>query len=84
MKKTLGRARLNFLELQTALLGIERDLNSRPLCYVSDDVSDEILTPNHLIFGRSLASEGSDVSTGDDGVSSPDTMAKRMRCTLPG
>lgn len=35
------------------LLGVEIQLNNRPLSYVEDDVELPILTPNSVLFGRS-------------------------------
>ena len=54
MKKTLGKSRLAYDELQTVLLDIEHILNSRPLCHIFDVEDDDILTPNHIMFGRKL------------------------------
>ena len=47
LKKCLGNARLNFVELSTALVEVEAVLNSRPLTYVYDEM-EEPLTPSHL------------------------------------
>ena len=33
---------------------IESILNNRPLCYVYDDIDDIAITPNSLLFGRTL------------------------------
>ncbi|XP_071165983.1 uncharacterized protein [Mytilus edulis] len=53
LKKTLGRALINFDMLQTFVTEIEKILNDRPLTYVSTDIIDsEPLTPAHLLFGR--------------------------------
>ena len=54
MKKTIGKCRLSYDELQTVLLEIELILNSRPLCYLFDNDEDDVLTPNHMMFGRKL------------------------------
>ena len=54
LKKTLGKSRLDFNELLTVLHEIELILNSKPLTHVSDDITDDILTPNHVLFGRRL------------------------------
>ena len=54
LKKTTGRAYLNFYELQTVTNEIEFVLNSRPLGALHDDDLEESLTPNHLVYGRQL------------------------------
>ena len=48
LRKTLGRARLNYEEMETVTSEIEMIINSRPLTYIQDDV-EEVLTPSHLI-----------------------------------
>ena len=53
LKKPVGRSK-PYDELQTSLLEIELILNSRPLCYLYDDDQEDILTPNHLLYGRNL------------------------------
>ena len=50
---------------------IESILNNRPLCYIYDDIVDIALTPNSLLFGRTLeqtnlASNGEQTSTNYD------------------
>ena len=42
-----------YVELQTVLQEIELSLNSRPMRPIYDD-NEEILTPNHLLFGDQL------------------------------
>ena len=54
LRKTLGKALLDFEELLTVIVEIESTLNSRPICYIYDDTIDEVLTPSHLLFGRRL------------------------------
>ena len=40
-------------ELQTAFIGVESLMNSRPLTTLSDDPNDEpVLTPNHFLIGQ--------------------------------
>ena len=46
--------RLGHDELLTILLEVKGTLNSRPLTYAYDEVSAEILTPSHLVYGRRL------------------------------
>ncbi len=53
IKIVLGNADITDEELQTAICGAEKLLNSRPITYVSSDVNDPVpLTPNHLIIGQ--------------------------------
>ena len=54
LKKTIGRAYLNFYELQTVTNEIDLALNSRPLGALYDDDLEEPLTPNHLLHVRQL------------------------------
>ena len=51
--KVLGKSRLTFEEMETAVAEVEMMINSRPLTYIQDDVH-EILTPSHLMLGRRL------------------------------
>ena len=50
MKKTVGKAYLNFYELQIILSVIELTINSRPFNKVHDNEMYEIMTPNYLLF----------------------------------
>ena len=54
LKKTLGKSRLSFDELQTCFHEVELILNSRPLHTLFDDEFEDVLTPNHLLYGRKL------------------------------
>ena len=54
LRKVLKKSLVTFEELQTILCEIESVINSRPLCYSSDEDVNSTLTPNHLIFGRTL------------------------------
>ena len=47
LRKTLGRAKLSYEEVETVLI----EIDSRPLCYVHDNDLSETLTPSHLMFG---------------------------------
>ena len=56
LKKSIGKSRLNYEELNTILVEVEAIIISRPLTYVLDDqggISD-ILSPSHLINGRRI------------------------------
>ena len=49
----LNDADINNEELQTAFIGVESLLNSRPLTALSEDPIDEpVLTPNHFLIGQ--------------------------------
>lgn len=55
IKKTLGRAHISLLTLQTVIVEIEALLNDQPLTNVSDDISDpEPLMPAHILHDRRL------------------------------
>ena len=54
LQKIIGKASLTFEELRTMIYEIEGTLNSRPLTYVDEDFDDNILTPNHLIYGCNI------------------------------
>ena len=54
LKKVIGKAKLNFEELNTVIVEIEKCVNSRPLTYLSEEHEDTVLTPNHLIYGRNI------------------------------
>ena len=61
MKKTLRNSMVCFTELQVLLYEIELVLNSRPLGFVYDNDLEEILTPNHLLFGCKLYTSNSSI-----------------------
>ena len=56
LKRTVGRRRIDFVEMQTLVYEIEGILNNRPLCNDYGDDIESVLTPNHLVFGRRLES----------------------------
>ena len=53
LKKAVGHKRLTYVELVTFLQDVECVLNNRPLCEPCDEER-EVLTPNHLLYGRRL------------------------------
>jgi len=52
IKKTLGRAHINLVTLETIVVEVETILNDRLLTYISDDP--ESLTLAHLLHGHRL------------------------------
>ena len=54
LRKMIGKARLSFDEMNTAIIEVEMILNSRPISYVSTEDPEEPLTPSHLMVGRCL------------------------------
>ena len=73
LKKVLGNANLSYEELESVLIETEGVLNSRPLTYVYEELSEDPLTPSHLVIGRRLLDKPT-VST-----ESLRTMARRER-----
>ena len=54
-QKTIGKAYLNMIELNTILIEVEAVLNSRPLTYPYVDINDASpLTPSHFLCGHRL------------------------------
>ena len=67
LKKTIGRASLNAVELATMLTEIEATLNSRPLTYTYGDIDDgPPLTPSHFLCGHRLLALPCPESTEED------------------
>ena len=54
----MGVQTLTFTELQTLAAEIELVLNNRPIGVDFEDDNEEVLTPNHLIYGRKLFTTG--------------------------
>eukprot|EP00794_Sanderia_malayensis_P004234 gene4233-biopygen3409 len=54
LKRILGKAALKYSEMEVVLKKTQGILNNRPLTYQGEELEDEPLTPNHLIFGRRL------------------------------
>ena len=52
--RVLGNARLNCDELYTILVETVGTIKGRPLTYLYDEINCEPLTPNYLLFGRTL------------------------------
>ena len=54
LKKIIGKAKLNYDELNKILIEVESVLNSRPIFYLYEELEAEPLTPPHLMLGRRL------------------------------
>ena len=81
LKRTIGVRQINYIELQTLILEIELILNNRPICADYDDDIDEVLSPNHLLFGRKLDMinlKNSDELEGDDNLNKREKHLQRM------
>ena len=78
IKKVLGKATVNFEELNTVLTEVENAINSRPLTYVNDDNYQEALTPFHIMFGRNINSRYVTANEIDDNVSAKE-LTSRVR-----
>ena len=57
IRKTIGKARLTYEEMETVLIGVEGAINSRPLTYLYDDDIQDPITPSHLLCGRNIMSQ---------------------------
>lgn len=84
LKKIIGRAKLNYDELLTAVTEAEMIINSRPLTYISSDDVEAPLTPAHFLMGRrtlsvpdSLLYQGEDDD--DDVTVTHEQLNKQMR-----
>ena len=60
---SIGRAILDFDELEEVLLDVEIAVNNRPLSYVEDDVQLPVLTPNLIMYGQSNLLPEADVDS---------------------
>ena len=73
LKKVVGQALLNFEELSCVLAEIESIVNDRPLTYVPGELNQlEVLTPNHLVYGRKLRTFPKEIVNWDDIENDPD------------
>ena len=55
LRKALGNSKLTFGKLEVILVKAESILNNRPLTYQSEELDEQALTLNHLIYGDNLA-----------------------------
>jgi len=83
LRKTIGRARVTYDELITAITEVEGILNSRPLSYVSTEDFEEPLTPSHLLIGHRALSLPNPTLTGrgttDDLDESQESLSRRAK-----
>ena len=77
LRKTLKNALLRYEELETVLLETEAILNSRPLTFVYEDISEPPLTPSCLVTGRRLLDKKE--ITPENAVSDKVMLNKRVR-----
>ena len=85
LKKVLGQALVNFEELSCILTELEAIINDRPLGYDPGDLNQlEVLTPNHLLYGRKLRTFPKEVTSWEEVSSDPtvgmsDEVTKRFK-----
>ena len=78
LKKVIGNAHITYEELETVVIEIEGVLNSRPLAYLYDDISEEPLTPSTLVIGHRLLTQ-SQFQNVTDLESSKTSLVKRSK-----
>ncbi|XP_066921186.1 uncharacterized protein, partial [Clytia hemisphaerica] len=54
LSKALNNKTLKYDEFLSLLIEIERTINNRPLTFIYDELTEEPLTPNHLLYGKRL------------------------------
>ena len=47
---------MSYVEVCTIMSEVQRNMSNRPLIYLNEENVNELLTPNHLIYRRSLTS----------------------------
>ena len=55
LHKALHGRKIHVEKLVTLLCEVEAVVNNQPLTYLDDDVSNEVLTPAHLLYGRKIS-----------------------------
>ncbi|KAL5491930.1 hypothetical protein EMCRGX_G017306 [Ephydatia muelleri] len=80
LRKVIGKARMTYDELHTALVEVEAILNSRPISYISSEDMDEPLTPSHLLLGHRLCTLPCSVTRSKDPESGgSEDLSRRMQ-----
>ena len=64
----MGKAKLSFRELETMLIPVEGVLSNMPLTYQGEDLEEEVITPNHLIYGAALPTTAEHDSDSDEEI----------------
>ena len=83
-KNVVGVRRISYIELQTLVMEIEAILNNRPLCQDYDSEIEDVLTPNHLIYGRRLENinDSKTISIEIDGYNELDKKEKKLASSI--
>ena len=88
LKKVLRQALVTFEELCCILVELEAIINDRHLGYDTGDLNQlEVLTPNHLLYGRKLRTVPREVISWEEFSSDPtvgtsDDVTKRFKYTV--
>ena len=56
LQKTLGKAKISYVEMCTFISEVEGNMHNRPLTHLNEENVNKLLRPNRLIYGRSLTS----------------------------
>jgi hypothetical protein len=65
LKKTQGRASLQYEEFVTVMTEIEAVINSRPISFVASDTREETITPSHFLILQRHTEEPTNPTNGD-------------------
>ena len=67
----LGRTKLTLPELRALVAEIEVVINDRPISVVTSDLTEEPITPSHLMYGRRMSSLPYDIEAAEADLSDP-------------